>query len=60
MTYRDFTIERATFGHYNVSKGDGFCGGFKTLAAAKDWIDGRYYTVTREGEGYRVTMIPGS
>lgn len=39
--YRTFTITRAWMGsgHVNVSIGDGFVGGFKTVAAACEHID---------------------
>lgn len=40
-TYRGATLTRAWAGHINVSVDDGFCGGFKTTADAKHWIDGQ-------------------
>lgn len=38
-TYRGHTLTRAWAGHVNVTHSGGFCGGFKSFAAARRTID---------------------
>jgi hypothetical protein len=45
IRYRGQVLTQAWGGHWNVTRGSdgGFCGGFKSIAGAKRWIDAQHH-----------------